>query len=144
MAYFIVKNYTLHHYLMITPQTFQSKIRSHTKNFPFKYSLKAYISFFSLSIASAFCFPFFFIFIILLGKYNKKRGFPKKKPSYMPFSLYLISITFAIPFLVSGDLRGSSMQRTPSHIEALIWSFTTSSGRMSVCWNLVYENSRLR
>ena len=38
----------------------------------------------------------------------------------------------------------SSGVSTPFSTRALIWSFSTSSGRMSVCSNFEYENSRRR
>ena len=92
------------------------------------------------SLSWGWLFSIFVIYYFVReDKYTTKKRIPSKNP--LTFYFYLISITFVMLFFGSGVLRGSSMQSTPSHMLALMVSFITSSGRIRVCWNLVYENS---
>ena len=50
--------------------------------------------------------------------------------------VYLISITLLASFFSSCVIFGNSMLRTPLSTEALIFSFSTSSGRIMHCSNL--------
>lgn len=57
---------------------------------------------------------------------------------------YFISICLFGFLASSSESFGSSIFRTPCSTDAAIFSLSTLSGRIIVCWNLEYENSRRR
>ncbi len=56
--------------------------------------------------------------------------------------LYFISMVLSAFLASSWDNFGKSMVKTPCSTPAEICSLSTSSGKIIVCWNLEYENSR--
>ena len=56
-------------------------------------------------------------------------------------ALFYVNEFLGLSFSASVNL-GNVMFNTPFSTWAPIFSLSTSSGRIMVCWNLVYENSR--